>query len=346
MADGNTKGARLEQQVASYFRVNGYEADTNVRREGKSGGSHEIDVLAKKSDGITDITIAVECKAWSQPIEKDVVSKLSMVIGDLGINKGIIVSLQGWRSGAETAARQEGIELWGPAELAQRLGSVAVAELNGATANQYQVLGIQGKMVSDTDLSLALERESRGFMGMGREEEVWAGLVYVPFHLVELHHATVVKEFLRKPAVKMTPVFGLYNALDDSWFASYDAEPQYTSIEAPYVLPAKTKAKSLAASLVAAVKRAHEVTTSSALARHQEKLKTLGLPLNLENLSAERMLVVHYPFYLGLFRRRSNERIVAVEVFRGKYHPLVSTTLTANMGFVTKALNISDRSEN
>lgn len=345
MDDGIGKGARLEQQVASYFRVNGYEADTNVKREGKSGGTHEIDVLAKKSDGITDITIAVECKAWAQPIEKDVVSKLSLVIADTGVNKGIIVSLQGWRSGAEVAARQEGIELWGPSELTQRLGSVAVVALNGATINQYQVLGIQGSRVSEVDLSLALQKESRGFMGVGREEQRWAGLVYVPFHLLELHHATVVKEFLRKPAVKMTPVFSLYNAIDDKWFASYDTDPQYTSVEAPHVLPAKTKAKTLAANLVAAVKRAHELTTSSALVRHQEKLATLGLPLNLENLSAERMLIVHYPFYLGLFRRRGNERIVAIDVFDGKYHAEISTTLTANLGFVIKALNIAGQPE-
>ena len=170
--------------------------------------------------------------------------------------------------------------------------------------------------------------------------------MYVPFHLIELHHATVVKEFLRTPTVKMTPVFALYNALDDHWFDSYDAEPQYTSVEALYVLPAKTKAKSLAAGLVAAVKKAHEVTTSNALERHQEKLKTLGLPLNLENLSAERMLVVHYPFHLGLLRRRGNDRIVAIDVFSGKYHPEISTTLTANLGFVTKALNIAEPSEN
>lgn len=340
MDDSAIKGAKLEQQIALYFRLNGYEADANVKQEGKSGGVHEIDVLAKKSDGITDITIAVECKAWSQPIEKDVVSKHSMILSDLGINKGIIVALNGWRSGTEKVADQERIELWGPAELAQRLGNVAVADLNGTAFNQYQVLGIQGKMVSETDWAVALERESRGFMGMGRENDAWSGLAYIPFHLIELHHTTLVKEFLRKATVKMTPIWGLYSALDDSYFASYDAEPHYTATDAPFVVPAKTKPKALANNLVTAVKKAHEVTTASALARHHEKLKTLGLPLNLENLSTEKMLIVHYPFFVGLFRRRGNERLAAIDAFSGAYLPGVSATLTANLAFVTKALGI------
>ena len=68
------KGAELEQQVGSYFAANGYSVEYNLVREGRSGGRHEIDVLATKHDGILEFQVGIECKAWAQPIEKDVVT--------------------------------------------------------------------------------------------------------------------------------------------------------------------------------------------------------------------------------------------------------------------------------
>lgn len=116
--------------MAEYFRSHGYEARCNEVLEGRSGGRHEIDVLAEKSDPLTTYRVAVECKAWKQPIKKDVVSKLNYIVGDLGLNKGIIVSLSGWRSGADRTAVDLGIDLWGPDELRRHLGDSAAGELS------------------------------------------------------------------------------------------------------------------------------------------------------------------------------------------------------------------------
>lgn len=327
--------------MASYFRLNGYQAETNVRLEGKSGAVHEIDVLAKRVDGITAFTVAVECKAWASPIEKDVVSKLSMIIADLGLNKGIIVSLDGWRTGAEKSALQEGIELWGPEELSQRLGQVALAELGSGTTNRYEILGLSSPRMSEGDLAVLLGRQSRGLMGLARETAIWAGTVWLPFHLIELHHASVVKEFLRKPTVKVTPVWGLYSALDDAYFATYNQEPSYTTMECEHVVPAKTSPKSLINTLVTTVKKSHEVTTDAALRRYREKLNALGLPDNLENLSTEKVLVIHYPFYVGLLRRHGNDRMVAIDSTSGQTVETVSQTLTKTLSYVCQALHIS-----
>ena len=85
-------GRQLEQRVAAFFATNGYATRCNEILEGRSGGRHEIDVLAEKSDALTTYRVAVECKAWQQPIEKDVVSKLHYVLSDLGLSKGIVVS--------------------------------------------------------------------------------------------------------------------------------------------------------------------------------------------------------------------------------------------------------------
>ena len=47
-------------------------------------------MLAAKSDGLVTTRVGVECKAWAVPIEKDVVAKLSFVVSDLGLNKGMV----------------------------------------------------------------------------------------------------------------------------------------------------------------------------------------------------------------------------------------------------------------
>lgn len=335
----SAKGANLEQQMATYFRLNGYDVDTNVRLEGRSGARHEIDVLAKKSDGITEFVLALECKAWAEPIEKDVVSKLSMVISDTGINKGIIVALQGWRSGAEKTAIQEKIELWGPDELIQRLGSVALAELNMPTNNRYSIDVISEARASEPSMRAIIDGETRGLLGLGREDEVWAKLIWIPFHLLELHQSTLVKEFLRKPTVKVTPVWAMHNALNDAHFITMSVSPTITSEQAESVIPPKTKAKAIAANFVSTLKKFHEVTTDSAKVRYREKLIELGLSANLENLSVENVSLVHHPFFVGLFHRRGNDRFVAVDAYTGKLDEAMSQTLTENLSYVDSAVN-------
>ena len=135
-------GRALEERIEAFLSSSGYLTERNVVREGRSGGRHEVDVLASKADGIAEFSVMVECKAWSQPIEKDVVSKVAYVMGDLGLNKGIIVSLAGWRAGAEQAARELGIDLWDSTDLERYLGQVLVAELRGGVPQaQRRIVG-------------------------------------------------------------------------------------------------------------------------------------------------------------------------------------------------------------
>ena len=79
------KGGELEQQVAAAFAAAGYRVQTNVVREDRNGSTHEIDVLAEKTDELLTLTVAVECKAWANPIEKDVITKFDYVRRQLGL---------------------------------------------------------------------------------------------------------------------------------------------------------------------------------------------------------------------------------------------------------------------
>ncbi|WP_298148779.1 restriction endonuclease [Flavobacterium sp.] len=76
---------------------------------GKSGVSHQIDVLTSHSDGIHNFETAIECKFWKQKVDKDVVMKLAAIMEDADISKGIIVSRSGFTKDGQDYAKFKNI---------------------------------------------------------------------------------------------------------------------------------------------------------------------------------------------------------------------------------------------
>lgn len=86
----------------SEVRIKGYGSNCKVK--GKSGTSHQIDVLTTHSDGIHSYETAIECKYWKYKVNKDIVMKVSSIIEDAGISKGVIVTKSGFtKDGLEYA---------------------------------------------------------------------------------------------------------------------------------------------------------------------------------------------------------------------------------------------------
>lgn len=79
--------------------------------KGKSGVSHQIDVLTSHSDGIHKYTTAIECKYWKKKVNKDVVMKVGKILEDANINQGVIVSQLGFTEDAKTFAEVSNIKL-------------------------------------------------------------------------------------------------------------------------------------------------------------------------------------------------------------------------------------------
>lgn len=78
---------------------------------GNSGVSHQIDVLTSHSDGVHNYRTAIECKHWKKKVDKDPVAKLSTILDDTRIEKGVIVSQSGFTPDAECLARSRKISL-------------------------------------------------------------------------------------------------------------------------------------------------------------------------------------------------------------------------------------------
>lgn len=329
----------LEAQIGAYFAANGYETQLNLVREGRSGGRHELDVFGVKSDGITSFHVMVECKAWNTPIEKDIVSKTAYVVDDLGLNKAIIVSLSGWRSGAEVAAEELGIELWDATDLEQKLGQVMVAQLKGATETRERRVFGPLPTVSRAEGERRLDKQRGGLFG--KEELAWWELVWAPFYLFEIRLSETERRLLGKDRLKSRAIMNLYNALSGAFHLPHDpiATP-LGEIPAERVIPSRLRHRTIAAELQKACKRRTELVSQNALRRQAAKITALGLPLPFTSMSIDATSDVAWPYYLGLLRRGDKERLVAVDATRGRVSEHMTTTMTEQHSYVLEALGL------
>lgn len=336
--DSLERGAALESQIGDYFRASGYAADQNVVLEGKSGGHHEIDVLAEKSDGIISVRVAVECKAWQQRVSKDVVSKLAMVMADLGINKGIVVALNGWHQGAKLAADSFGIDLWGPDDLQGKLGALSLAEVKGS-GRQTAVDALILPSVPVERLQAALASKGQGFMGLGAEQVEAGRLVWLPFHLMKLSQARSVAELFRRAQVKVVPTWNLYSALDDTLWQVFTAEPQIEAVDVAAAVPPSTTPRGLARRIADSTRKWNEVVTDKARERYAQQLSQLGIATPIRHVTIDSTRLVAHPFFVGRLSRGGRHRFVAIDAATGKADDGVSQGLTKATALVTAALH-------
>ena len=329
------KGRELERKIEESLKLNGYSTERNVILEGRSGAKHEVDILAEKSDGITRFRIMVECKAWNKPIEKDVVSKVAYVMRDLGLNKAIIVSLMGWRAGAEKAAEELGIELWGREEIEQKLGRVALAELE-VSEFKKTVEGLPLEVSYDHAVSLVKKESKGGLFGLGREEVTLLTFVWLPCYILEISYSK--QEGLVKKNIRTLKTWNVYDALSGKWLYSMKREPPLKIIEAEKVIQPKIKGTKIKSLIKKAFKKYKEVVTPRSKERYANKLASLGIPLESIEISIDSVKEAYFPYYIALLRKDGKERMIAVDGILGDLNKIVGTVLTTNLSYVLEAL--------
>ncbi|MDC0673627.1 restriction endonuclease [Nannocystis radixulma] len=100
-------GALLQQDS-----VQNIEVLHNTRLVGKSGATHQIDVMWRFSQAGLAHTVVVECKDCGRPREKSEIAEFKGVLDDLhGRPRGIFVSRSGFQDGALKFAAHHDIEL-------------------------------------------------------------------------------------------------------------------------------------------------------------------------------------------------------------------------------------------
>lgn len=83
----------------------------NVKLKGKSGCEHQIDVYWEYEIAGNKHRVAIECKNYNSQVEVSNVRDFKGVLDDLNNINGIMVSAQGYQSGAKKFAEEYGISL-------------------------------------------------------------------------------------------------------------------------------------------------------------------------------------------------------------------------------------------
>jgi hypothetical protein len=340
-AGSQQRGAELERRIEELFAAHGYTCQRNAVRTGRSGGRHEVDVLAETGDGLTTYRVAVECKAQHQPIDKEVVAKLAFVVTDLSLHKGIVVSLRGSRVGAERSAAELGIELWGPAELEQRIGRTAVTGLAGGPAVRLAA----ALPVSRTAERAArlIRRERRGWWRGDPEDVEWMELLWVPHHLLRL--AVTMPGARGGPtsrhpgALRTKWYWNLYEALTGSWVAGFDDEPAVEDTSVSPSLPAQLPEAKVATWLRTAAQRRQAVLTPAAQQRYASQLEAFGVPGDAASVVVETSRAIHVPYHVALLSGAAGARVVAVDATTGTLAQGTGEVLTGAIGALREALD-------
>lgn len=328
-------GRPLERSIERFLALNGYSCRRNAVLEGRSGGRHEVDVLAERSDGVTTYRLAVECKSTALPVDKEVVAKLSFVVRDLGVHQGVVASLRGSTIGAAQSARELGIELWGPAELEARLGRLALSDLEVGPPVR---LGDALPRRCPVEVARRwVRQERRGWPGR-RERPEWLGLVWVPHELLVVSTTDVDPGRFGRGPETATRRWNLYELVTGTLALSLAEPPDIVDEDMTASLAAGLACGKVAAAIRRAAERRNEVTTPSARARHEALLDDLGVPGAARAITVESVRPVAYPFYLALLRSGREARVVAVDGHLAARSPAMSTILTGAIDRVTQAV--------
>lgn len=306
-------------------------------REGRSGARHEVDVLAEKRDELATFRVAVECKSWERPIEKDVVAKFAFVLADLGVREGIIVCLGGFRSGAAIAARETGITLWGPDDLARRLGDAAVSELaSGGPAHWAPAL--PAVIDSGRAQQLAARDRRRGLRLRGEAIE-GGGSLWLPIVVTQL--ALSRTEGRRRATTHVRQMWNAYELVDNSLLCSWSSPP--TLVESALdggVIAARHKLTAPARTIAQAVAKHAALTAEPARQRSAARLTDLGIPTGYD-VNVESSESAFVPIYLAIAHRRGAERAIAVDMSKAWVDDELGAVLTRSLHWVRQSLEPS-----
>lgn len=100
----------FQEDIKVHFNSLGADAETNIKVQGVRT-CHDIDVLVKTRFLGENITWIVEAKHWKSKVTKAQVLTLRSIVEDIGADRGFIISVAGFQSGAFEAANNTNVKL-------------------------------------------------------------------------------------------------------------------------------------------------------------------------------------------------------------------------------------------
>jgi len=101
-----------KSKLVKYLKQSGYEVKENTSLKGRSGATHEIDILASKDDGIVNHHIAIGIEVAGEPIELDKVFDFDDKAYDIGILDKALIAVPGLAPEAKQFAQRQRIKVF------------------------------------------------------------------------------------------------------------------------------------------------------------------------------------------------------------------------------------------
>lgn len=333
------RGAALEIVLAAYFELHQYSVEANVVIEGRSGNAHELDVVARRTDELTEYVTVMEAKSWEARVGKDVVAKLAYVLADVGMHKGIIAAPGGFTSGALTAAGALGIELWDGAELERRLGAATMADAAGGRGSPrpqstVTILGAHHHL-SATAVVSTLKRAARGRFGLAAESVVWQAALWLPVRCVAFRVAGDAPTKRRRVRGSTTSTWVQevhYDGFAGTLLDAVGPCEERLNVPGRSALTPLVSAADITRPVRKAMTALDRVSTPAAMDRHRNTLDLAGLPADAESVTVEGDVLWHAPVYVGVLAQGQSQRAVVIDGRSGAVSEPYSQSLTANFG--------------
>ncbi|MGR6837996.1 restriction endonuclease [Aliivibrio wodanis] len=101
----------IYEQVLSQEDFNNIVVQHDVKKEGRSGQRHQVDLYWEFEVAHTVHKVAVECKEYKNSVSIGKIRDFYGVLEDLGNTSGVFVTTSNYQKGAITYARNKGIQL-------------------------------------------------------------------------------------------------------------------------------------------------------------------------------------------------------------------------------------------
>jgi hypothetical protein len=177
------KGTGFELKIAELFEKNGYHVTHDVKMKGKSGTTHQIDVLAEFKAPLHTSTVIIEAKSYKSNIDKDIIMKLIQIQQDLSADRAILATTSDFTPGAlSTADQYNNLELWDGEKIASFLGKIQLMDTGDVmqeskpTLKKMVVSLVLSEQITTYANDIIQKRSKGGFMGKGKISENIIGI--------------------------------------------------------------------------------------------------------------------------------------------------------------------------
>jgi hypothetical protein len=159
--------AKIQEELAP-----GAAVVHNQKLPGKSGTDRQIDIVVRQKVGQFDRLIVMDCKDYKKPVDIGDIEQFIGMVGDVGAQKGAMISTSGFSKAAQRRATEAGIDLFALSMPRVRTGEPTSARPSYGTSRFSRELSFRLHLGGPFSRSLPSSKEYSFTMAMARRLEL------------------------------------------------------------------------------------------------------------------------------------------------------------------------------